>query len=85
MGPITRDELRSACGELYDIFNEWDGLIDCEEDADGFPVGDSLEANVKRMIDEVTTRMSRIMFNSLVRGMEAAPPVDIKDLEDRDD
>jgi hypothetical protein len=39
--PLTREQLCEALGELFDIFNEWDGLIECEEDAEGFPVGDS--------------------------------------------
>jgi hypothetical protein len=42
--PLTREQLCEALGELLDIFNEWDGLIECEEDAKGFPVGGSNEA-----------------------------------------
>src|SRR6516225_755247 len=66
--------------ELFDLFNEWDSLIQCEEDAEGFPVGNSLEANTKRLIADATSRTSRLIFQLLIRGMESAPPVDIDDL-----
>ncbi|MFK4727126.1 hypothetical protein ABIE89_008226 [Bradyrhizobium niftali] len=80
--PLTRDDLHAALSELFDIFSEWDGLIQCELDADGFPAGDSLEANVKRLISEVTDRTSRIKFNMEVRGLAAAPPTDMPKPED---
>ena len=72
--PLTREQLCEALGELSDIFNEWDGLIACEEDAEGFPVGDSNESNMKRLISEVTGRTSRLIVNLQLRGIEAAPP-----------
>ena len=78
--PLTREEIRKSLDELYDLLNEWDGLIQCEEDAEGFPVGNSLEANTKRLIADATSRTSRLIFQLLIRGMEAAPPVDIDDL-----
>ena len=78
--PLTREEICKSLDELFDLLNEWDGLIQCEEDAEGLPVGDSLEANTKRLIADVTSRTSRLIFQLLIRGMEAAPPVDINDL-----
>jgi hypothetical protein len=72
--PLTREHLCQALGEMFDIFNEWDGLIECEEDAEGFPVGDSNEANMKRPISEVTGRTSRLIVKLQLRGIEAAPP-----------
>jgi hypothetical protein len=72
--PLAREQLCEALGELFDIFNESDGLIECEEDAEGFPVGDSNEANMKRLISEVTGRTSRLIVNLQLRGIEAAPP-----------
>jgi hypothetical protein len=40
--------LCEALGELLDIFNEWDGLIECEEDAEGFPVGERMKPGMER-------------------------------------
>ena len=78
--PLTRELLQSALSELFDIFSEWDGLIECEHDANGWPVGDSNEANMKRLFTEVTSRTSGLIFNLNVRGMEAAPPIPFADL-----
>jgi hypothetical protein len=72
--PLTREQLCQELGELFDIFNEWDGLIECEEDAEGFPIGDSNEANMKRLISDVTERTSRLIVKLQLRGIEAAPP-----------
>ena len=46
--PLTREQLCEALGELLDIFNEWDGLIECEEDAEGFPVGERMKPGMER-------------------------------------
>lgn len=72
--PLTREELCQSLGELFDLFAEWDGLIepDYPKDDEGFPVGDSTEANMARLIDEVTSRTSRLIFNLQWRGMVAA-------------
>ena len=40
----------------------------------GFPVGDSDQANMKRMVTEVR---SGLIFTLSVRGMEAVLPIDI--------
>ncbi|MDA9521472.1 hypothetical protein XI06_14205 [Bradyrhizobium sp. CCBAU 11434] len=79
--PLTREEVRAALGELYELANEWDGLIECEQDENGWPKGDSLEANMKRLITDVTSCTSFLMFNLLTCGMQAEPPVDFEDLE----
>jgi hypothetical protein len=49
-------------------------LIECEEDAEGFPVGDSNEANHEAADAEVTGRTSRLIVKLQLRGIEAAPP-----------
>ncbi|MDA9521462.1 hypothetical protein XI06_14145 [Bradyrhizobium sp. CCBAU 11434] len=77
--PFTREEIRTALSELYDIANEWDGLIECEKDENGWPKGDSLEANMKRLITDVTSYTSRLMFNLSICGMEAEPPVEFEE------
>jgi hypothetical protein len=69
----TKPEVRASLGELFDVLNEWDALIECEADAEGFPVGDSLEANVKRRIADAAARTSRIMLQLLIRCTEEAP------------
>ena len=78
--PFTRDELRYALGELCDVLEEWEVIIECEEDDEGFPVGDSDAANMKRLLSDATGRLSRIMFNLVIRGMRAEPPVSPEDL-----
>jgi hypothetical protein len=78
--PLTREIMQGALGELYDTFEAWDALIECEMDADGWPAGDSNEANMKRLCSEVTWRTSLLIFNLNVRGMEAAPPIPFADL-----
>lgn len=83
--PLTRIQLQSARSQLFDIFDEWDGLIECEMDADGWPVGDSDQANMKRMVTDVTSRTSRLIFNLSMRGMEAAPPIPIEEFKPDDD
>jgi hypothetical protein len=74
--PLTREDLQRVLGELFDDFMEWRALIECEEDTDGFPAGDSDAANMRRLIDDVTWTTSRLIFALRVRGMEAAPPED---------
>ena len=75
--PFTREEIIRALDELYGVFDEWDALVECEVDAEGFPVGDSLEANMKRLISEATSSTSRLIIQLYLRGIEAAPPVDV--------
>ena len=72
--PLTREDIQRALGRLFDNFSEWDVLIECEKDADGWPAGDSNEANMKRLILDVMETTSLLIFNLRMRGMEAAPP-----------
>ena len=74
--PLTREEICKSLDELFDLFNEWDSLIQCEEDAEGFPVGNSLEANTKRLIADATSRTSRLIFQLLIRVAPAMMPRD---------
>jgi hypothetical protein len=78
--PFTRDELRPALGEMFDVLSEWENMIECEVGDEGFPVGDSDAANMRRILCDATGRVSRIMFNLLMRSMRAEPPVSFEDL-----
>lgn len=78
--PFTRDELRRALGEVVDVLSEWESMIECEVDDQGYPVGDSDAANMRRVLSDATSRISRIMFNLQIRGMRAEPPISFEEL-----
>jgi hypothetical protein len=77
--PITRNELRGWINHYCDAIEEVIAVLgtDLQRDDNGFIVATSDLGIAVRELDHVTGALSRVSFQLVIRGIEAAPPQDI--------